>query len=123
MSGCASFGLSNLFGESKPDVKPVEIVSKPVEKTPLNIAMPDPINVKQFEWIIVTKDNADAVLTELEKRDIDPAVFGLTDDGYQQLSITVAEMRNLIARYREILIKYKEYYEPVKKEETVKEQK
>jgi len=49
---------------------------------------------------------------QIEATGSDPVVFGLTDDGYQQLSITVGEMRNLIAQYREILLKYQEYYEP-----------
>jgi hypothetical protein len=51
------------------------------------------------------EDNKDSVV-----------LFGLTDDGYQQLSMTIAEMRTLIATQRQIIIKYKEYYEPKKEE-------
>jgi hypothetical protein len=36
----------------------------------------------------------------------------MTDKGYEQLSLTMAEIRNYIAQQRAILIKYKEYYEP-----------
>jgi len=41
-------------------------------------------------------------------------LFGLTDDGYESLSVTMAELRNHIAAQRQIIIKYKEYYEPAK---------
>jgi hypothetical protein len=41
-------------------------------------------------------------------------VFGLTDDDYQQLALTIAELRNFIATQRNIIIKYKDYYEAPK---------
>jgi hypothetical protein len=107
LTGCASL---DFFG--KEEVKPIEIISKPIEKTPLSIALPDPLSIKPIKWVIVTKENAEAILMQIEATGSDPVVFGLTDDGYQQLSITVGEMRNLIAQYREILLKYQEYYEP-----------
>jgi len=112
LTGCASLGF---FG--KEDVKPIEVISKPIEKTPLAIQLPDPLSVKPIKWVIVTKENAESVLTQIQASGSDPVVFGLTDDGYQQLSLTVGEMRNLIAQYREILIKYQEYYELNKKEQ------
>ena len=112
LTGCASW---NLFGSSG-SVKPVEIISKPIEKTPLNIAQPDPLSLDPIEWSIITKDNADEVFAKLEANKDSVVLFGLTSDGYQQLSMTIAEMRTLIATQRQILIKYKEYYEPVKED-------
>ena len=113
LTGCAS--ISGLFGRE--DVKPVEVVAKPVERAPLNIVEPDPLSLKPFEWTIITKENAAEVFEKLEANKDSIVLFGLTDDGYQQLSMTIAEMRTLIATQRQIIIKYKEYYEP-KKEET-----
>lgn len=113
LTGCASF---DLFGPSE---KPIQVVSTPVEKTPLALTMPDPIAVKPVNWIVVTPDNQETVFNSLKEKNVDTAIFGLTDDGYQQLSITVAEMRNLLVQYRQIVIKYQEYYEP-KKEGTKK---
>ena len=49
---------------------------------------------------------------ELEKQGADPVVFALTDDGYTQLSLTIAEIRILLASQKSIIAKYKEYYEP-----------
>ena len=38
----------------------------------------------------------------------------LTDDGYEELAIDMAEIRAFIAQQREIIAKYREYYEPKK---------
>ena len=108
LTGCASW---NIFGER---VKPVEIVAKPVEKTPLRIADPDPLSLRPLEWVIITRDNADEVFAKLEANKDSVVLFGLTSDGYQQLSMTIAEMRSFIATQRQIMIKYRDYYEPNK---------
>jgi hypothetical protein len=105
LTGCASFG----FG---PSVKPVKVLSKPVEKTPLAIEMPDPIKTKPIEWVIVTPDNATEIFKKMEDNGQSVVLFALTDDGYQQLALTIADLRNFINTQRQIIIKYKEYYEP-----------
>jgi hypothetical protein len=63
-------------------------------------------------WIIVTRDNAQEVFDRLEKEGSDPVIFGLTDKGYENLSIDFAEIRNFISTQRNIIIQYREYYEP-----------
>jgi hypothetical protein len=45
-------------------------------------------------------------------------VFALTADGYQQLAVTIAELRNLIATQRVMIQKYRDYYEPAKPAES-----
>jgi hypothetical protein len=112
LSGCGTFS----FGGK---VKPIEIITKAQEKTPLDIPMPDPLRLKPIEWTLVTPGNAEEVFTRLESQGENLVLFTLTDDGYQQLAITVAELRNYINTQRTIILKYKEYYEP-KKEESKK---
>lgn len=115
LTGCASFG--NLFGGK---VKPVEIKTVAEERTRLNIPMPTPLEVRKLEWILVTPENAEQVWAKLKEKNIDLVLIGLTDDGYETLSITMAELRNRIAEQRQIIIKYKEYYEPEKKSDEKK---
>ena len=67
-----------------------------------------------MHWVIITPENAEEVWKKLKEENTDLVLFGLTDDGYEQLSITMAEIRNFIAQQRTIIIKYKEYYEPPK---------
>lgn len=117
LTGCASFG--NLFGER---VKPVEIQTKAVERTRLDIPFPNPVTAKPIEWIIITPENAEQVWAKLKEANADIVLLGLTDNGYEQLAVTIAELRNMIAAQRQIIVKYKEYYEPEKKEEAKPEE-
>ena len=108
LSGCASFGL---FGAR---TKPVEIEIKAAERTRLNLPDPAPLRNAPVEWILVTPANAEQVFANLKAKNVDLVLFGLTDDGYESLSVTMAELRNHIATQRQIIIKYREYYEPDK---------
>lgn len=106
LSGCASL---NLFGE---DVKPVEVVTKEIERTPLNLRDPKPIKMQDVTWVVVTPENIDEVWAKLEESGTDQVLFGLTDEGYESLAINMANIRNLVNEQRIIIMKYKEYYEP-----------
>lgn len=107
VSGCASFGWRS-------DVKPVEIQTKAVERTPLRLPDPTPLQARPIEWIIITPDNAEAVWNQLRESNTDLVLFALTDDGYEVLSLTMAEIRNFMAQQRGIIMRYRDYYEPVK---------
>jgi hypothetical protein len=106
-SGCASFGWRS-------DVKPIEVQTKAVERTPLNLRQPEPFRARDLEWIVITPENAPEVWKRLKESNTDLVLFGLTDDGYETLSLGMAELRNFIAQQRSIILKYKEYYEPGK---------
>lgn len=67
--------------------------------------------------MVVTPDNVEEVWKKLADGKDDLVLFAITDNGYEQLSLTMAEIRNYIASQRQIIIKYKEYYEPVTKDE------
>ena len=74
--------------------------------------MPDPLRLDPIDWVVVTPANAEEIFQRLENKEVDLVLFGLTDEGYKQLAVTIAELRNLINLQRNIIIKYKEYYEP-----------
>lgn len=106
ISGCASFSL---FGDR---VKPVEIQTKAVERQRLDLAEPSPIKAREIKWVLITPENAEKVFADLKEQNIDLVLFAITDEGYEQLALTMAELRNYIAAQRAIIVKYKEYYEP-----------
>jgi hypothetical protein len=95
-------------------VKPVEIQKKAVERTPLNLADPQPLKPSSPNWIIITPANAEQVWAELRKRNADLVLFALTDDGYEELAVDMAQIRTFIAQQREIIVRYRQYYEPPK---------
>ena len=111
INGCSLIGLGLL---NKPD--PIEIRTKAEERVKLNLADPPPLKTRDIKWVIITRENAEHVFKELESKGVDVVIFGLTDEGYEQLALTMAELRNYVATQRSIIIKYKDYYEPKKSE-------
>lgn len=99
------------------EVKPIEIQTKAVERTRLNLREPTPLKPRELQWVIITPENAEEIWKKLEETNTDLVLIALTDEGYESLAVTMAEIRNFIAEQRTIIIKYKEYYEPVKQEE------
>ena len=107
ISGCSILGWKS--------VDPIEVRTKAVERTKLNLPDPTPLQAREIQWVIITKDNAQEVFKRLEEKGVDIVLFGLTDEGYEQLALTMAELRNYIAQQKTIIIKYKDYYEPKEK--------
>jgi len=105
ISGCA---FPSFF---KKQVKEIEVKTQEVKRTHLNIKQPKPLSPQKIEWFVITPDNVDKVWEQFKKKDKDLVLFGLTDDGYERLSINMAEIRNFINTQRVIILKYKDYYE------------
>lgn len=110
----ASLTLSGCGSWFRKPVPPVQVQVKPVEKTPLALENPQPLRLKPVDWIVVTPQNWEEVFKQMQAKDQNLVLFGLTSDGYQALSLTIAELRNLINTQRIIIQKYKDYYEPAK---------
>lgn len=113
LTGCSTLGSLFSWG-STPAVQPIEVRTVPVEKTPLALENPQPLRLKPVDWIVITPQNWEEVFKQMQTKEQNLVLFGLTSDGYQSLSITIAELRNLINTQRIIIEKYKEYYEPKK---------
>lgn len=93
-------------------VKKLDIFKTEVERQPLNLQLPDPLKVEDLKWYIINSENASEVLEKVKQSGHDPVLFGLTDEGYETLSINFAQIRAYIIKQREIIKQYKEYYEP-----------
>lgn len=109
LQGCALLGWKA--------VESIEIKKKAQDRTPLNLADPQPLKPTAPQWRIITPENQTQVFAELRAKNIDQVLFALTDDGYEELSVDIAQIRALIAQQRDIIVKYREYYEPKKAEE------
>ena len=109
LQGCALLGWKAIEG--------IEIKKKAVDRTPLNLADPQPLKPTAPQWRVITPENQAQVFAELKSKNIDQVLFALTDDGYEELSVDIAQIRALIAQQRDIIVKYREYYEPKRTEE------
>jgi|TARA_B100001971_G_C17839711_1_gene357972 hypothetical protein len=107
--GLAILLLSSCAGAVK------EITSYKIEKKrePLAIEDPSPLSLQDVDWIIITKENAAEVFEKIKNdKNGDYALFALTDTGYEKLALNFADIRNKLAEQRQIILSYKEYYEP-----------
>jgi len=116
INGCTSLSL---FGERKaqtmvPETKPVEVVTvtrtAPIYHPPL----PESIESASVEWRILSPDIMQQYLNNLETGD-EPMVayYGLTSQGYENLSMTMGE----VTRYLEQILHIVGYYREMDEEE------
>jgi hypothetical protein len=99
ISGCAS-------------TKQLEIFTKEVERMPLNLELPPVETLEQVNLIIITSENQEEVFAKMKEQNIDPVIFGYSDEDWELVTKNNVRMRNTIVKLRAIIEAYKEYYEP-----------
>ena len=102
LSGCALF---------REPVKQIETVKVEESKPALELPSPEPLKLRETKWVVVTRENAEQIFEELEASGEAVALFALTADGYEALSINIADIRTFIGTQKEIIIQYRDYYE------------
>ena len=105
ISGCAS-------------TKQLEIFTKEIERVPLNLELPPIETLEQVNLIVITSDNQEEVFAKMKEANIDPVVFGYSDEDWELVTKNNVRMRNHIVKLRAIIEAYQEYYEPAKEEES-----
>ena len=101
LGGCAS----------KPTVKQIEVTTTAVEKLPLSLPNPAPLEMQEVGWMIVTEENIDEAWQLLRDKNEGVALFALRHGDYERLALNIKEIRALLGEYIVILKKYREYYE------------
>jgi uncharacterized protein YjcR len=94
----------------------LEIKVSPVKQVNLTLPKVDPLILEQLEWWIVNKDNAEDIFKELEKKGYDEVIFGVTDKGYEILSVNNAKILSLVQQQRAIIYAYEQYHNKQKQE-------
>jgi hypothetical protein len=107
MTGCTTLALGAA-------VKELNVFSKPVEKTQLNLDLPKPVSANEVKWTVITPSTQDMIWEAIKKNEERQSLVCLSDVGYENLAITIAELRNNVIQSRAIAEKYKEYYEKSK---------
>ena len=92
-------------------IQPLEVFKTEVERRPLNLPLPAPAELEQIRWIIINRENAEEVFTDLESKNIDPVIIGLTDEDYENFRKNYAQIRAYMIKQNTIIDAYKEYYE------------
>lgn len=88
-----------------------KIIDKPVivERPELILPKVQPVGQAPMEWVIITASNAEEKLEMLKSKD-NVTYFALTPQGYQNLSMNVAELRRYIEQQNAVIAAYQAYY-------------
>jgi len=93
----------------------IEISAKPIDKPNLVLPPVEQLRLKDVEWIVITQENYQEVFDKLLKDKKDPALIGLTDDGYETLSLNMSDIMRLLQQQKAIIAAYQNYYEDSEK--------
>lgn len=70
----------------------------------------DPITTRPVEWIVVTQENYEQVFDRLRNDQQNVVLFGLTEQGYQNLSLNLNDLRTFIQQQNSIIVAYRNFY-------------
>ena len=103
--------LTTFLLSSCSSVKQLEVFKTEVPRAKLDLPDPETPRIDDLNWIIITSKNADEVFAKLKEKNIDPVLFGLTDDDYETLAVNFAQIRAYMIKQKLTLDQYREYYE------------
>lgn len=93
-----------------------QVVAPPPRAAPV-FAEASPAQQLPYNWVVITRENFEERLRELQETDQDFVVFALTPEGYQALQMNQAEMRRYIEQQSVMVDGYREYIEEGASEE------
>ena len=91
--------------------KKIDVSVNQVERAPLVLPAIDRFNQDTVIWYIISEETAEERFMELKEQGYDPVVFGLTDEGYKNLSINTKKLMTIIRQQQETIEALKQYYE------------
>ena len=82
---CALILLTLIGCSSRPKV--IHIKAEPIDPVPLILPDVDRLELENTKFYVVTEKNGQEVFDKLREKNYDPVIFGVTDDGYEILSV------------------------------------
>ena len=85
---------------------------------PLDLELPPVETLEQVNLIVITSENQEEVFAKMKEQNIDPVIFGYSDEDWELVAKNNVRLRNHIVKLRGIIEAYKAYYEPEEQEES-----
>lgn len=106
------FGLAAILisGCTAPMPQRIEVSAKPVAKPELVLPNSDVLRMREVDWIVITPENFDEKVAEIEATGRPVVFFALTDEGYENISMNFSDVRAFIQQQRAIIAAYENYY-------------
>ena len=88
----------------------IEVKTIPITKPAPIVPNVDIVKSRDLQWYIVTDKNYAEIFDKIEKSGNQPVIFGLSSDGYENLSLNASDVRALIQQYQKIITIYENSY-------------
>lgn len=108
--------LMGCLGSRAPEAEVVLQTEYAKQNIPIQ-ERPKAVQFPPVDWYVVTEDNLEEKLAELEQKTGNVVFFAITPKGYENLALGIAEMRRYIKDTQAII----GYYEDALAEEPVQE--
>lgn len=109
-SGIIGLALLSVIGCSVQPI-PLDVQTTAIEHAKLQIADPPPVELEKFQWVVITKDNAEKIFDDMKAQGQPPVLFALTDKGYEAMSINTTKIQEFLKLQKSVILAYKKYYE------------
>ena len=74
----------------------------PIQERPKKVSMPP------VDWYVITEENLEEKMAELQANTGNVVVFGITPKGYENLALGIADMRRYIKDQQAVIVYYEE---------------
>lgn len=102
--------LALLSGCASQMPQKIEVSAKPVDKPELVLPAPEILRMKEVKWVLLTPDNFDEKVADIEATGRPVVFFALTDEGYENISMNFSSIRAYIQQQKAIIAAYDNYY-------------
>jgi len=87
----------------------------PIQERPKSVDFPP------VDWFVITEENLDEKLAEIDTRTGNVVLFTITPKGYENLAIGIADLRRYVKDQQAIIAYYEEALTPTEPEPVVEE--
>lgn len=90
--------------------------SKPIDKPDLILPETSVLELREVDFVIVTEDNIASIIQDMKDDGKNVALFALTDEGYENISLNNGDLLKLLSEQKAIIAAYEAYYKNINKE-------
>ena len=88
----------------------IEVSAKPVDRPELVLPNADTLRMQEVDWVLITPENFEEKVAEIQATGRPVVFFALTDEGYENISLNFSNIRAFIQQQNAIIAAYENYY-------------
>ena len=112
---CTVLAGCQLFARPQPYVppEPVKVITVEIQPEIYQPPLPQSVKLEDIRWIVITNDNLQEKIAELEKiTGNDFVVFAITPHDYENLAYNLQEIRRYVRQLNEVVVYYRSVTKP-----------